>query len=54
MTPGTMLLYGGIAGMAAVVLIAPIILLILRSGRKRLKRMLDAEYELPEGERGER
>ena len=48
---GTLLLYCGIAGMAVTALIVPIVLLVLRLGKKKLKNALDAEYEMPDAEK---
>jgi tetrahydromethanopterin S-methyltransferase subunit E len=43
-TPGEMLFYGGIAGMAIVIVTAIIIIAILAGSRKRLRRKLNEEY----------
>ena len=45
-TPGEMLFYGGIAGMAIVAIIAVIVIIILSGSRKRLRRKLNEEYGL--------
>ena len=44
-TPGEWLFYGGIAGMAVVVVIAIVVVAILSGSRKRLRRKLDEEYK---------
>ena len=43
-TPGEMLFYGGIAGMAVVVIVSIIVIAILSGSRKRLRRKLNEEY----------
>ena len=43
-TPGEMLFYGGIAGMAIVVIISIIVIAVLAGSRKRLRRKLNEEY----------
>jgi hypothetical protein len=43
-TPGEMLFYGGIAGMALVALIAVIVIIVMSGSRKRLRRKLNEEY----------
>jgi len=43
-TPGEMLFYGGIAGMAVVLLISLIVIIIMSGSRKRLRRKLNEEY----------
>ena len=43
-TPGEMLFYGGIAGMAIVVIISIIVIAVLAGSRKRLRRKLNDEY----------
>jgi hypothetical protein len=43
-TPGEMLFYGGIAGMAAVGVVAAVVAAILAGSRKRLRRKLNEEY----------
>lgn len=43
-TPGELLFYGGIAGMAIVVLVAIIVIAVLSGERKRLRRKLNEEY----------
>ncbi len=44
MTPGEMLFYGGIAGMAVVVVVAIIVTVVLAGSRKRLRKKLNDEY----------
>ena len=43
-TPGEMLFYGGIAGMVVVALVSIIVIAVLASSRKRLRRKLNDEY----------
>jgi hypothetical protein len=43
-TPGEMLFYGGIAGMAIVAVVAIVVILIMAGSRKRLRRKLNEEY----------
>jgi len=43
-TPGEMLFYGGIAGMAIVAIITVIVIIVLSGSRKRLRRKLNDEY----------
>ena len=43
-TPGEMLFYGGIAGMALVAVVSVIVVIILSGSRKRLRRKLNDEY----------
>lgn len=43
-TPGEMLFYGGIAGMAVVAVAAVIVMAVLGSSRKRLRRKMSEEY----------
>ena len=43
-TPGEMLFYGGIVGMAAVAVIAIIVIAIMSGSRKRLRRAMNEEY----------
>lgn len=44
LTPGEMLFYGGIAGMAVVTVVAIVVILIMAGSRKRLRRKLNEEY----------
>jgi Na+-transporting methylmalonyl-CoA/oxaloacetate decarboxylase gamma subunit len=44
LTPGEMLFYGGIAGMAIVLITAIIVIAVLSGSRKRLRRKLNEEY----------
>lgn len=44
LTPGEILFYGGIAGMAVVVIAAVIVIAVLGSSRKRLRRKMNEEY----------
>jgi hypothetical protein len=44
LTPGEMLFYGGIIGMAAVISAALIITAVLAGSRKRLRKSLNEEY----------
>ena len=43
-TPGEILFYGGIAGMAIVVVVAIVVIAALSGSRKRLRRKLGEEY----------
>ena len=43
-TPGEMLFYGGIAGMAIVLVVSVVVIIILAGSRKRLRRKLSDEY----------
>jgi len=43
-TPGEMLFYGGIAGMAVVFIAAFVVTAVLSGSRKRLRRKLNEEY----------
>ena len=43
-TPGEMLFYGGIAGMAVVIVVSAIVIAVLAGSRKRLRRKLNEEY----------
>jgi hypothetical protein len=43
-TPGEMLFYGGLAGMAAVAVITLIVIVVLSGSRRRLRRKLNEEY----------
>ena len=43
-TPGELLFYGGIAGMAVVGMLAIVVGIILVGSRKRLRRKLNEEY----------
>lgn len=45
-TTGTLLFYGGIAGMAAVLLIALIVSVCLRHSGKKIKNRLEAFYRV--------
>lgn len=44
LTPGELLFYGGIAGMAAVAVVSAAVILALAGSRKRLRRKLNEEY----------
>jgi hypothetical protein len=44
LTPGEMLFYGGIIGMAAIVIVSVIVIAILAGSRKRLRKKLNEEY----------
>lgn len=44
MTNGEMLFYGGILGMGVALLLAILLFVLLRHGRKKLQRKLDDEY----------
>lgn len=44
MTTGHMLLYIGIGGMAAVAVAAVIVICVMTTSRKRLRKKLDEEY----------
>ena len=43
-TPGQMLFYGGIIGIAVVVIVSIIVIAVLAGSRKRLRRKLNDEY----------
>lgn len=43
-TSGEMLFYGGILGMAVVLLVSVIVFCVMSKSRKRLRRKLDNEY----------
>jgi len=43
-TPGEMLFYGGITGMAIVAIISVIVIVILSKSRKRLRSKMNEEY----------
>ena len=43
-TPGEMLFYGGILGMAIVVIVSVILICVMSGSRKRLRRKLSEEY----------
>jgi hypothetical protein len=43
-TPGEMLFYGGIIGMAVVAVAAITVIAVLSGSRKRLRRKLNEEY----------
>lgn len=43
-TPGEILFYGGIAGMAVVAVAAIVITAVLGGSRKRLRRRMNEEY----------
>ena len=43
-TPGELLFYGGIAGMAVVVIVTIIVIAVLTGSRKRLRNKLSEEY----------
>jgi hypothetical protein len=44
LTPGEMLFYGGILGMAATAALAVIVTAVLAGSRKRLRRKLNTDY----------
>jgi predicted membrane metal-binding protein len=44
LTPGEMLFYGGIAGMAVVVISSVVMIAVSAGSRKRLRRKLNEEY----------
>ncbi|MDR1320322.1 MAG: hypothetical protein LBK56_02700 [Gracilibacteraceae bacterium] len=44
LTPGEMLFYGGITGMAAVLVITAIVIIVLSGSRRRLRQRLNEEY----------
>ena len=43
-TPGELLFYGGIAGMAVVLVVSLIVIAVLAGSRKRLRSKLNEEY----------
>ena len=43
-TPGEMLFYGGMAGMAAVAIVSVIVFIVLSGSRKRLRKKLNEDY----------
>lgn len=43
-TPGEMLFYGGIVGMAIVAIVSIIVIAVLSGSKKRLRRKLNEEY----------
>ena len=43
-TPGEVLFYGGIAGMAIVFIVAVIVVIVLLGSRKRLRQKFNEEY----------
>lgn len=43
-TPGELLFYGGIAGMAVTLIAAIIVIIVMSGSRKRLRRKLRDEY----------
>jgi type II secretory pathway pseudopilin PulG len=43
-TPGEMLFYGGIVGMAIALVVAVAVVIVLSGSRKRLRRKLNEEY----------
>ncbi len=43
-TPGELLFYGGIAGMAVTLIVAIIVIIVMSGSRKRLRRKLKEEY----------
>lgn len=43
-TPGEMLFYGGIAGMAIVFVVAIVVIIVLSGSRKRLRKKFKEEY----------
>ena len=44
LTPGEMLFYGGIAGMAVVAVVSLIVIIVMSGSRKRLRNKLSDEY----------
>jgi len=44
LTPGEMLFYGGVAGMAVVAVVSVIVTAVLAGSRKRLRRKMNEEY----------
>ena len=44
LTPGELLFYIGIAGMATVLVVSIIVVIVLAGSRKRLRRKLNDEY----------
>ena len=44
LTPGEMLFYGGIVGMAIVAIVAIVVVAVLSGSRKRLRQKLNEEY----------
>jgi hypothetical protein len=43
-TPGEMLFYGGIGGMAIVAVVTIVVVAVLAGSRKRLRRKINEEY----------
>lgn len=43
-TPGELLFYGGLAGMAAVLIVGLIAAIVLTTSRKRMRKKLTEEY----------
>ncbi len=43
-TPGEILFYGGIAGMAVTAVITIIVVIVMGTSRKRLRRRMNEEY----------
>ena len=50
MTLGSMFFYGGLAGLGITVLVAIIAGIVLGSGRKNLRKIMDEEYGRNRGE----
>ncbi len=44
LTPGEMLFYGGIAGMAITLIAALIVVIVMSGSRRRLRKKLKEEY----------
>ena len=44
LTPGEMLFYGGIAGMAITLVVAIIVIIVMSDSRRRLRKKLKEEY----------
>lgn len=44
LTPGEMLFYGGIAGMAITLVVAIIVIIVMSGSRRRLRKKLKEEY----------
>ncbi len=44
LTPGEMLFYGGLAGMAITLVVALIVIIVMSGSRRRLRKKLKEEY----------
>lgn len=44
LTPGEILFYGGLTGMALVLIVAVIVIIVMTGCRRRLRRKLSEEY----------